>query len=85
MKKAAAYFKNRINLWLLPLLLSTAVGKVMIDCYAMQYSFGLTIVYFLYTLVLFVLFDAFSKRRLIGGIGYMGLLAFALFIAFRLV
>ena len=85
MKKAAAYFKNRINLWLLPLLLSTAVGKVMIDCYAMQYSFGLTIVYFLYTLVLFVLFDAFSKRRIIGGIGYMGLLAFALFIAFRLV
>ncbi|MBR1751375.1 MAG: transglutaminase domain-containing protein [Ruminococcus sp.] len=85
MKNAAAYFKNRINLWLLPLLLSSAVGKVLIDCYASGLRTGLTIAYFFYSLVLFMLFDLLHRRRLIGGILYVVFLIGSLMLSSRLI
>ena len=75
MKSIALYFKNRICLWLLPLLLTTVAGSVLIECYAQGYKTSLTFLYFLYALVTFAVLDALLHLRRFGGLIYFVILA----------
>ena len=83
MKRIAAYFKNRICLWLLPLLLTTAVGSVLIDCYATGNHALLKASYFLFALSAFILFDRLHKLRFWGGLLYTVLFVLVTVLAMR--
>ncbi|MBR6337086.1 MAG: hypothetical protein IKR76_05070, partial [Ruminococcus sp.] len=85
MNRLAAYFKNRICLWLLPLMLSAAVGSVLIQCYAPDHKLPMTVAYAGFSLACFVLFDWLHKRRVLGGILYTVLLITTVALAMRFV
>lgn len=85
MSRIAEYFKNRICLWLLPLLLIGAVGSVLIDCYAQGGGLLLKAAFLFYALAAFVLFDRLQKWRILGGILYTVLLLLALAFTARMI
>ena len=85
MQRIVGYFKNRICLWLLPLLLTTAVGSVLIDCYAPSSKLLLTAAYALFALSVFILLDRFQKLRIFGGLLYTVMLILILAFSVRMV
>ena len=85
MSRIANYFKNRICLWLLPLLLTTTVGSVLIDCYAPGFKIPLTAAYALFSLSAFFLFDRLHSLRIFGGLLYTVLLIVVAAASLRLV
>ena len=85
MKAILSYFKNRINLWLLPLLMTTAAGSVIIECYMSQGKRLYTAGFFVYALLTFMLLDLLIRRKVIGGIVYTVLLLFITFYSMSMV
>ena len=85
MSRISTYFKNRICLWLLPLLLTAAVGSVLIDCFATSNIAALKVSYALFALSAFVLFDRLHKLRIIGGLLYTVLFIVIMLLSLRYV
>ena len=83
MKAIATYFKNRINLWLLPLLLMTAVGKVLVDCYATDSKTLYTAAFFGLSLGVFALLDLLYRLKKLGGLIYTVILIAVLMLSMR--
>ncbi|MBO6140189.1 MAG: transglutaminase domain-containing protein [Ruminococcus sp.] len=83
MKSIALYFKNRICLWLLPLLLTSVAGSVLIECYAQEYKTPFTLLYFFYALLTFALLDALMRIRHFGGLIYIAVIAAVGFLSLR--
>lgn len=68
--------KEKIKNWVLPLLFGSAVAYMIIDCYHNADAFLYTVGFFVYSLVLFIVFDLIRKVKKVSGPLYLAL-AFA--------
>lgn len=85
MRRILSYFKNRINLWLLPLMMTAAAGSVIIECYLPESKNLYTAGFFLYSLLVFMLLDLLIRRKVLGGLVYTVLFVVILFYSMSMV